>query len=83
MENYLEDLREGGVGEYGIHELRQDALTGHLISLAIHTIACATEIDRLKLEITDLGLDWKDILFGRLDVIFSEINPMDQLPYMR
>ena len=83
MENYLEDLREGGVGEYGIDELRQDALTGHLISLAIHTIACATEIDRLKSEITDLGLDWKDLLFGRLDVIFSEENPMDQLPYMR
>ena len=82
MENYLEDLREGGVGEYGIDQLRQDALTGHLISLAIHTGACATEIDRLKLEITDLGLDWREILFGRLDAIFAEANPMDQLPYM-
>ena len=83
IENYLDDLRVGGVDGYGIDELRQDALTGHLISLAIHTIACATEIDRFKMEITDLGLDWKDILFGRLDAIFAEANPMDQLPYMR
>jgi len=82
IENYLGDLQVGGVGDYGIDELRQDALTGHLISLAIHTIACATEIDRFKMEITDLGLDWQDILFGRLDAIFNEANPMDQLPYM-
>ncbi|HBP14744.1 MAG: phosphotransferase [Pseudomonadota bacterium] len=83
IENYLDDLRDGGVSEYGIDEFRQDALTGHLISLAIHTIACATEIDRFKLEITDLGLDWREILFGRLDAIFAGANPMDQLPYMR
>ncbi len=74
IERYLGLLREGGVRGYDSDQLKADLITGHLINLAIHVNACATDVDLFKKEVADCGADSYEIMFGRLEAIFEDYD---------
>jgi aminoglycoside/choline kinase family phosphotransferase len=76
-ERYLSLIKDQGVTGYGQQELKDDLATGYLVSLGIHMAACGSDTELFKKETTDLGLDWFDPLFGRLDVILQEHDVLD------
>jgi hypothetical protein len=62
-DRYLSLIREQGVSNYSAEDLQMDLVTGYLISLGIHVVACDTDTELFKKEISDLGMDWRDTLF--------------------
>jgi len=71
-DRYLSLIRQQGVSDYSREALQIDLVTGYLVSLGIHVLACDTDTELFKREITDLGIDWFEPLFGRLEVILQD-----------
>ncbi len=62
---YHEGLKANGI-DYPLDALMEDYRMGIFISLAIAYLAAVTDLEPLKAELTDLGLDWREVFFYRL-----------------
>ncbi len=77
---YLEGLANAGVTNYSRDEFEVDYRFGMIISQMIMTIASAdTDPEILRLECEALGLDWREVLFDRTQLAFSEWQALDLL----
>ncbi|MGB1341324.1 MAG: phosphotransferase [Pseudomonadales bacterium] len=73
MEVYLEGLRAEGVSDYGKQDFELDYRLGMIISHMINVIAIgSTDVSIVARECESLGVDWKEVLFYRLQRALEE-----------
>jgi hypothetical protein len=71
IESYHQGLKDNGV-DYPMEELLDDYRFGIFVSLAIHYLAAATNIQLFIDEVTALGMDWRDVAYNRLKTALED-----------
>ena len=75
LREYLAGLKSAGVQNYTLEDLELDYRFGIYFGLCVMTVASAdTDVSILEKECSDLGVDWKDVMFCRLQRAMEDWN---------
>ena len=78
MATYLDGLRAEGVSNYGADDFELDYRLGMIISHMINVIAIgSTDVSLVALECERLGVDWKEVLFYRVQRALDDWQVLD------